>query len=190
MASKKSGGELSVALLRGINVSGHKKVPMAELRALAEGLGWRDVATYIQSGNLVFRGKDTAPAAERRLEQAIEAHFGFAVPVAVRGAAWWHREVADVPFAEVDDARAKFVHLGIAKQKLAVGAAAALAPYCKFGERIVVRGEELWIDYAEAVADSKLQPAVVDRCVGSTVTMRNLKTLRAIDELLRAADGA
>ncbi len=47
-----------IALLRGINVGGHNKVPMADLRALCEGdLGWRDVESYIQSGNLVFRAR-------------------------------------------------------------------------------------------------------------------------------------
>ena len=84
---------MCVALLRGINVGGNKKVPMAELRALGEKLGWRQVATYIQSGNVVFAGGGGAAAAERALEQAIEKRFGFPVPVVVRTAAQWRASV-------------------------------------------------------------------------------------------------
>lgn len=70
------------ALLRGINVSGHKKVPMAELRTLLTELGHADVRTYLQSGNAVFSsasGDEDALTAQ--LEQAIEERFGFAVRV-------------------------------------------------------------------------------------------------------------
>lgn len=68
------------ALLRGINVGGAKKVPMAELREVLAGLGHTDVQTYLQSGNAVFASteKDMAALA-RDLERAVEAHFGFAV---------------------------------------------------------------------------------------------------------------
>ncbi|MEV7521087.1 DUF1697 domain-containing protein [Streptomyces sp. NPDC091371] len=68
------------ALLRGINVGGKKKVPMAELRSVLEGLGHGDVQTYLQSGNAVFSSAEKDPAAlARELEKAIEARFGFPV---------------------------------------------------------------------------------------------------------------
>ncbi|MCX5229415.1 DUF1697 domain-containing protein [Streptomyces sp. NBC_00233] len=74
------------ALLRGINVSGHRKVPMAELRPLLEGLGHTNVRTYLQSGNAVFTtdtgaGEDELATA---LEDAIEERFGFRVDCLVR----------------------------------------------------------------------------------------------------------
>ena len=59
-----------VALLRAVNVGG-RKLPMAELRALCAGLGWEDVATYIQSGNVVFTRRASRPSAETALEDAI-----------------------------------------------------------------------------------------------------------------------
>ncbi|HEY0086783.1 MAG TPA: DUF1697 domain-containing protein, partial [Allosphingosinicella sp.] len=65
-----------VALLRGINVGGNRKVPMAELREVAEGLGLTRVRTLIASGNLVFVGKGTPDSLEAKLEAAIEARFG------------------------------------------------------------------------------------------------------------------
>ncbi|MFI9208670.1 DUF1697 domain-containing protein [Streptomyces sp. NPDC053253] len=74
------------ALLRGINVSGHRKVPMAELRSVLEGLGHRNVRTYLQSGNAVFTTDTDATEDELNtaLEDAIESHFGFRVDCLVR----------------------------------------------------------------------------------------------------------
>jgi uncharacterized protein (DUF1697 family) len=186
--SAQKAGEPRIALLRGINVGGNRKVPMAQLRVLAQRLGWGNVTTYIQSGNVVFtaNGVSTA-AAEQQLEQAIELHFGFAVPVIVRSATGWLCAVARCPFAAAALERPNLVHLGFGKRPPRAAAAKDLAPYCKTGERVAVRGDAIWIDYAAGVARSKLTPAVLDRVIGSTVTLRNVKTVQAIGELLRAA---
>src|SRR3954452_756372 len=77
-----------VALLRAVNVGG-RKLPMAELRTLCAELGWTDVATYIQSGNVVFTAPGEAEAVEAQLEKAIKEKFGLEVPVIVRGRAEW-----------------------------------------------------------------------------------------------------
>ena len=69
---------MAVAMLRGVNVGGHQKIQMAALRTLCVSLGLRDVQTFIQSGNLVFREDGEDPVAlARRLENAIEAGVGF-----------------------------------------------------------------------------------------------------------------
>ena len=70
-----------VALLRGINVGGHQKIPMADLRQLLEQAGYRDVKTVLASGNVVFGSDKTVK--ERDIEQLIHQHFGFDVPVQV-----------------------------------------------------------------------------------------------------------
>src|SRR5690349_10681340 len=88
-----------VALLRAVNVGG-RKLPMAELRALCEEIGWEDVATYIQSGNVVFATAGQAEAIEQRLEEAIAKRFGLDVPVIVRSAAEWAKLAAGNPFAD------------------------------------------------------------------------------------------
>lgn len=180
-------GEVRVALLRGINVGGHRKVPMAQLRVLALRLGWSHVATCIQSGNLVFTANGDAEAAARQLEQAIELHFGFVVPVVVRSGAAWLRAAATCPFAEAAAERADLVHLGCSQRPPRAGALQDLAPYCRAGERIVLQDDAIWIDYAGGVARSKLTPAVLDRAIGSPVTLRNLKTVQAIAGLVQAA---
>lgn len=159
---------------------------MAQLRVLAQRLAWGNVATCIQSGNLVFTANGDFAAAERQLEQAIELHFGFPVPVIVRSAIAWRAAVAKCPFAAAAAERPKLVHLGFSKLPPRAGAAKALAPYCTKGERVVIRGGAIWIDYVCGVARSKLVPAVLDRVVGSVVTLRNVTTVAAISELLAA----
>jgi len=74
-----------IALLRGINVGGHRKVPMADLRALLTKHGFNDVATYIQSGNVILKSKasDKRKVAEK-IRKAILDHFGFEVSVLVK----------------------------------------------------------------------------------------------------------
>jgi uncharacterized protein (DUF1697 family) len=175
-----------VALLRGVNVGGHKKVPMAELRDLAARLGLLRVETYIQSGNLVFLTKLTAPAVENALERAIEQNFGFTVEVVVRSAAQWLLYAAASPFPDAQAARPNHLLLGLSKRPVKAGAAAALRPYTTAGERIAVLEDAIWIDYANAMASSKLSPAVLDRCVGSTVTARNWRTLQKLAEMLQS----
>jgi uncharacterized protein (DUF1697 family) len=72
-----------IALLRGINVGGYKKVLIADLRALFESLGFKDVKTYIQSGNVVFKTIEETNLA-RKIAEAIEAKYDFIVPVLVK----------------------------------------------------------------------------------------------------------
>src|SRR5690625_2654452 len=89
-----------VALLRGINVGGHHKVPMAELRDVCRELGWQNIQTYIQSGNIIFSADGAPTQLEADLEQAIVAHFGFSVPVIIRSNYQWATYATSNPFPE------------------------------------------------------------------------------------------
>lgn len=86
-----------VALLRGINVGGRNKVPMAELRAAFEGAGHTDVSTYIQSGNVLFRSSAPRAAIEADVERMLERHLGFPIVVVVRSHAQLRAVVARAP---------------------------------------------------------------------------------------------
>lgn len=166
-----------VALLRGINVGGSHKVPMAELRELAAALGWRDVQTYIQSGNLLARAAGAPATLEARLEAAIERRFGFAVPVVVRSREAWAAYVAGNPLVEASRAEPKLVHLALAKRPPASGAVEGLRARAADGERIEGVGDALWIHYPQGAGRSKLTPALFDRLAGSPVTARNWNTV-------------
>jgi uncharacterized protein (DUF1697 family) len=96
-----------VALLRGINVGGNNKVPMAELRQVVASLGHADVATYIQSGNVVFSTGETDTAAlAQGLEQAIAAAFGLQIRVVVFSREELAQAMRDNPYSDEPNLRA------------------------------------------------------------------------------------
>ncbi|MGB3966065.1 MAG: DUF1697 domain-containing protein [Planctomycetota bacterium] len=180
MSPKASRATRLVALLRGINVGGRNKLPMADLRRIALQCGWTDVATFIQSGNLLFTAAIDQIAAAKTLERAIAEDLGFAVPVVVRQLAALRADLAACPLAAALCERPGHLHLGVSREPFPKSLPAALAPYCKAGEQIAVRGGALWVDFTGGVARSKLTSAVLDRAVGGTVTLRNSRTIAAI----------
>jgi uncharacterized protein (DUF1697 family) len=172
-----------VALLRAVNVGG-RKLPMAELRALCAGLGWTDVATYIQSGNLVFAAPGTPEAIEDKLETAIEQEFGLVVPVIVRSRAEWARYPGLNPFPEAAKDEPAKLHLLLSKRPPARGAAEAIQARAKAGEQVRQAGDALWLHYPEGAGASKLTPALIDRALGSPGTARNFNTVLKLLEIL------
>ncbi|WP_164857056.1 DUF1697 domain-containing protein [Sphingomonas crocodyli] len=174
--------EKHVVLLRGINVGGNRKVPMADLRDACRTAGFDDVETYIQSGNIVFTAGNAADA-EAAIESIIERLCGFKVEAIARSAKQWAAYAKAPPFADPDD-RGNIIHLGLSKRPPADGIADTLEARGKHGEKVVVRGDAIWIDFAEGVRDTKITPAAVDKAAGSTVTMRNWRTVLKIAEML------
>lgn len=95
--------ETFVSILRGINVGGHRKIKMADLRKMYEDMGFKNVKSYIQSGNVIFQSESVEIAQlENDLEKAILQHFGFEVPVIVRRKHEWERVIRENPFLSGD----------------------------------------------------------------------------------------
>lgn len=175
-----------LALLRGINVGGNKKVPMEVLRALAEQAGYESARTYINSGNLMFRTSEPREKVEATLEKAIAKKFGFTVDVVVRSLDEWEQYAKKSGFPDAEKARPNLLHLAVAKAPIAKGAAEVLERVAKDGERVKALRDALWLDYADGVGRSKLSPAVLDKHAGSSVTARNWNTVLKLAELMRA----
>lgn len=176
-----------VALLRGINVGG-RKLPMAALRALCEEIGWRDVATYIQSGNVVFAADGEPSELEAALERAIAHRFALNVPVVVRTASHLGACLEGNPFPEAARDEPNRLLLLLSKRLPQDGAQAALEARAVAGEKVGRAGDGLWIWYRERVGTSKLTPNLIDRVVGSPATGRNYRTVAKIVEMLTIAD--
>jgi len=172
-----------LALLRAVNVGG-RKLPMAELRALCGELGWRDVETYIQSGNVVFDADGGDAALEAALENAIADRFGFEAPAMIRTAAEWRAILKANPFPQEAEADPSRVFLGIAKREIAAGAEKKIEAKAAAGERATQAGGALWLHYPQGAGTSKLTPALIDRAAGSPVTARNWRTATTLAEML------
>ena len=171
---------MHVALLRGINVGGGRKVPMTELRAVAQGLGLTRVRTLIASGNLVFDSEDTPAGLETALEAAVERHFGFPVDIMVRTAAQWSVYVAANPFPAEAEASPKFLLLFAGKQATAEAAVAHLTARAAPEEKVAGSGDTVWIYFANGGGRSKLASGPRP----GLWTGRNWRTVLAIEEML------
>ena len=167
------------ALLRGVNVAGKNPVPMKALAALFEKSGAREVATYIQSGNVVF---SAAPPLAKKLpallEKGIQAEFGCSSPVVLRS----HDELKQIsdhnPFADDDHARLLVMFLqqdprGMEK----------LDPRRSPPDRFAVRGREIYLHCPNGFGRSKLSNDYFDRTLGTVSTARNWRTVLKLLEL-------
>ncbi|MER7110810.1 DUF1697 domain-containing protein [Streptomyces sp. NPDC000229] len=175
------------ALLRGINVGGHKKVPMAQLRALLTELGHSDVQTYLQSGNAAFTSASGAEdALAEELGAAIEKRFGFGVDCLVRGGPYL-RAVADAcpfPAAELE---AKQLHVTYLSAPVTADRFAGLDQAAFLPEEFRLGDRALYLYAPEGLGRSKLAEALSRPALlsGTTATTRNWNTVVKLVELTR-----
>jgi len=172
-----------VALLRGINVGGHKRVAMADLRHLLTGLGFDDVRTYVQSGNAVFT---TDTSDQRKLAQAIEAELaralGFDVPVFVRSRTALTKVVQDNPFPAAANDPTK-LHVMFLADPLPPAALRDLDPGLYEPEELATRKQEIYLSLPKGLGISKLAVAV-EKTLKVPATTRNWRTVTALLDLM------
>lgn len=177
--------ETYIALLRGINVSGHKPVPMQALKALFETMGFEQVRTYIQSGNVVFRAAEKDPAGLAvRLEEKIAAQFGFHVPVLVRRAKEIQQALARNPFLQQAGLVAGMLHVTFLAAEPEGSGKLDGGNYGTDQYHIV--GREVYLYCPQGYGRTKLTNTFLENKLGRQATTRNLKT---VQQLLRMAAG-
>ncbi len=165
-----------VCLLRAVNVGG-RAVPMAELRALFESLGYSEVASYIQSGNVVFGSSKSVRG--DALEASIEAAFGVKTSPVLRTAAEMAEVAAAHPFRDADPTK---LHVGFLAARPPKAAVSALEPEGFLPERFAVSGRELYLHLPAGMARTKL-PGYLERRLKLPVTFRNWRTVQTLAEM-------
>jgi uncharacterized protein (DUF1697 family) len=161
-----------VALLRGINLGAKRRVPMADLRELMEELGFTEVRTVLQSGNVVFTGpkKDT----QGKLQNALNKRFGFVVDVVIRTMDELQAVADHDPFKdEADDLKRYFVIF--TEGELSVPDDEDWSP-----EKLHVHGRELYAWCPEGMQGSRLMKALGKPGLADTATFRNMATVRKL----------
>jgi uncharacterized protein (DUF1697 family) len=172
-----------IGLLRGVNLGGRNRVPMGELRSVAESLGWKELQTYIQSGNVVFTACTTTGTAELQLEQAIERHFKLQIPVVVRSVRDWSGYIAENPFPAAIASQPGYVILALSKSSAEKDALVALRKRADKAESVVQLADDAFcIHFGRGLGKSKLFP-LLNRLVGSPVTARNWLTVLKLRDL-------
>ena len=160
------------AFLRGINVGGRNRVPMQELRRLFEDLGCAGVSTVIQSGNVVFSAP-TAEGLDSRLSGAIEARFGFPVPVMIRSASELHEIANNNPWPDADPRRSSVCLL----ESLPAGTLqASRSP----GDSFQLGRGVLYLNTPRGISKSKFSTSYIEKMLGTKITARNWNTFRKV----------
>tara|TARA_Y100000815_G_scaffold168850_1_gene153239 strand:+ start:4704 stop:5243 length:540 start_codon:yes stop_codon:yes gene_type:complete len=172
-----------IALLRGVNVGGANKLPMADFRALLSAQGFGDVATYIQSGNAVFLAEGTPDALSGIIRDGIAARFGFRPDVIVLPLDALDGALAANPFPEADDAPNQ-LHLFFLGRPDTLDTA-PLQGAATAGERLAQRGAVLYLHTPNGFGRSKLAEKLARHFSGVPMTGRNLRSCRKIAELAR-----
>lgn len=175
-----------VSLFRGINVGGHQKIRMDELKDLHESLGLKDVVTYIQSGNVVFTSDDADLAQlPAQIEDGFAKKFGFRVKVMVRTSAELSDIIANNPFQNQHTKESKWVVVMFLATRPERTAFEDLQKTYAGPEELCLIGQELYIYYANGIGRSKLTGTLIEKKLKTIGTGRNWNTILQLQKLLQ-----
>lgn len=170
-----------IALLRGINVGG-KMLKMADLKEAVAALGFEDVRTYLQSGNMVFKAAKASNAdLADRIASAIQSHKAMDVKIMVRNIHEWDRVIADNPYAQAEE-KPKTVHAFILDDQPGKDRIAILRAKEAGSEEWMIAGDALYLHTPDGFGKSVLGN-LVERVLKVPMTARNWNTVKALKEL-------
>jgi uncharacterized protein (DUF1697 family) len=174
-----------ISILRGINVSGQKKILMADLKTLYESLGFRDVITYIQSGNVIFKsgGKGTDEELAKKVEKAIKKKYGFEVPVIIRSNEEIRKIISDSPFRKEKIPEIKKLHVVFLSEIPDKVHIEGISKMDFSPDRFHVTGKNIFLHIPDSYAETKLSNTFFEKKLKVTATTRNWNTVLKLSQL-------
>jgi uncharacterized protein (DUF1697 family) len=173
-----------ISMLRGINVSGHRLVPMKELRQAYEALGLANVQTYVQSGNVVF---DAAPQSSSKVAALLEAHLqrclGFAVPVLVRSRSEFAKVVETNPFAKQPTKDPTKFHVTFLASRPSAAALGSLDTTRDQADEYILADRQIYLCCPGGYGETKFSNGFFEKKLKVSATTRNWKTVLALHAL-------
>lgn len=167
-----------IAILRGINVGGHRKLPMAELREMLSKIGLNNVKTYIQSGNVVFKSESSPEKLEEQIKNEIKKQFDYDVPTMVRTIPFWEKTIQNNPFQDKDPKKVSFTFLSDTPKE-------DLEPFSSENDEFVVLGSTVHIHCPNGFRNSKLLSNFFEKKFNLQATNRNWNTVNKLLELAK-----
>jgi len=170
-----------VSMLRGINVSGHRRVRMEGLKQIYVSLGYRNVRTYLQSGNVVFESAGaSADSLGKEIEESLMRRLGLDVPVLIRTDDELRALIMNNPFAERDQER---LHVTFLYNKPGVLPIDTIDLAVADGEAYSMAEREVYLFCPNGYGRTKLSNAFFERVLKSTATTRNWSTTKSLYSL-------
>lgn len=173
-----------VAMLRGINVGGHKRIKMDQLRISFEALGFERVSTYIQSGNVVFKVAKGSPARlGKNIEERIVSDFGFSASVIVRTSAELSEIIAANPFLKQRGIDHEKLHVTFLSEIPAAPALKKLAEFTVAPDQSRCVGREIFLHLPNGFSASSLWKVPWEKALAVVTTTRNWRTVNALHQM-------
>ncbi|GIP25971.1 hypothetical protein J23TS9_11010 [Paenibacillus sp. J23TS9] len=170
------------ALLRGINVGGHNKIKMSELRDVLEAAGCKQVQTYIQSGNVVLTSELDASSLQRLIEDQIQSTFGFSISVVIRSSADFEAIMRQCPYKEETLLEGESIHVSMLSSVPHEDGLNRLAAAEKGNDEYTIIGPDVHLLFRKSIRDSKL--AVHLAKLGTPGTVRNWNTMKKLSDMI------
>jgi len=174
-----------ISLLRGINVSGQKAIKMSDLKSLYQEIGFQNVVTYIQSGNVVFDAESTnSSSAKKKIQSAIESKYHFQVPVEIRTNHQISKIIEACPFDSIDLAengtKVLLTFLSDSPLKKNID---ELMKHVIGPDQLIINGKAVYLYCPNGYGKSKLSNNFLEKRLGVDATTRNWKTVQKLYEL-------
>ncbi len=170
-----------ISMLRGINVSGQKKIKMADLRAMYESLGFQQVNSYIQSGNVAFACPSKSNSKlEEMISKGIKDTFGFDVPVWVRTKDYFEKAIKECPFKTITEETLKYHHLTFLGAIPSADLVKALETLDFSPDVFVIKEDRIFIHCPQGYGRSKLNNNFFERKLKVKATTRNWKSVNVL----------
>ncbi len=172
--------ERYIALLRGINVGGQKKILMADLKALFESVGCTEVSTYIQSGNVVFSSTELIVNVSSLITNAIEDKYGWNVPVLVKKGSELAKIIQNCPFSHEIRRKSYFVLLHENPSATTINATSGLS---HVDETFSIASDCVYIHYSQGAGKAKMGNNFFEKKLKVVATSRNYRTMAKLVEI-------
>lgn len=173
-----------IAFLRGINVGGKRKILMTDLISLCGNLGWENVVTYIQSGNIIFDSDAPNSELEKNLEIAIAEKYGFDIPVIIRSSNELQTAIDRNPFYD-EDSKIDQLHLTFLKENPTKENVEKTRTCNYEPDKFKIEDKEVFVYCTGKYHRSKLTNTFFGKKLNTATTTRNWKTVLKLSELIK-----
>ena len=177
--------EAYISLLRGVNVSGQKMMKMPDVKALYEELEFKDVITYIQSGNIIFKAgkKISEQDLSKKIAERIRRKYGFDVPVTIRTLAEMKKTISLNPFLKKKEIDRERLYVTFLEEKPTKEGQKKLEEFDPSPDKFIIVGREVYLHCPNGYGNSKISNNFFESKLKITATTRNWKTVNTLVDL-------
>jgi uncharacterized protein (DUF1697 family) len=174
-----------ISILRGINVSGQKKILMADLKVLYENLKFKDVRTYIQSGNVIFKSNEPLSDIEfeKKIEDQIFKKYNFHVPVIIRSEDEIRKIIAANPFLKEKNIDPKKLHVTFLSNIPDKENVESIEKMDFSPDKFMISGKEVYLYAPNGYGETKISNTFFEKKLKVKATTRNWNTVNKLSEL-------